>query len=114
MFTNSLEITFHFIFNISMGVPFFETFPNNRGNNTLNNMFLNYTKKFGASLYVFVMALYLIFYFITILGISVICFLDEFSQHGECFTQKVKRTQKNHHFEIFSPYWEPDGNSLGT
>jgi hypothetical protein len=41
---NSLKIVFHFIFNTSMGVPFLETLPNNRGNNTLNNMFSNYTK----------------------------------------------------------------------
>jgi hypothetical protein len=67
-------------------------------------MFSNYTKKFGTSLYVFVMALYLVLYFITILGISAICFLDKFSQHGECFAKKVKRTQKIHHFEIFSHF----------
>jgi len=69
-------------------------------------MLSNYTKKIGASLYVFVMFLYLILYFITIMGISVVCFLDEFLQLGECFPEKVKRTQKNHHFEIFSPFFE--------
>jgi hypothetical protein len=100
MFASSLEITFHFIFNTSMGVPFFETLPNNKGNNTLSNKFSNNTKKIGASCYVFVMALYLILYFITILGISALCFLDEFSQLGECFAQKVKRTQKIHHFDF--------------
>jgi len=100
MFASSLEITFHIIFNTSMGVPFFETLPKNEGNNTLSNMFSNNTKKIGTSLYVFVMVLYLILYFITILGINALCFLNEFSQLGECFAKKVKRTQKIHHFHF--------------